>query len=611
MRNYDKLHLCNHLVLNEGAYFYKKNELEIGNDKIQETFDSVLTEIEYELFTKICRKKEIVNVPATQNIYYSLLVFKFTTYPSFLDFEKDEFPKKMTENRLAYLLIVEISNYVVLVKKNVSHISSFINSLTPIPTDTLAGVLVDNGTIFQQMKLSNMNMNENAMRNKSYEANSLENTMPMFGSNHTVVNTARFTNTDGLCAVNINTSRLAKFGTKKNLIELLEWMNILIAKIDSYIPQESFFSRFAKPQSWKKQQDKLEPVSLLIDIFKLHSHIQRLHYTDIFLKKEKEDEEEYVVKTNIFEKYIKTGVKCLTLSEKERNLYRKKGKRNIGVNKMKSGLKLVACGNLFDSLYYRENNGEYIKIINLINNLGCFSVGFSDYSYIYMGKRLYMNVGIQKDFESILSILYPVNEITTVTSEKGDKYDATSTDFKIGSMFNVVEKNIFSNADFLLCDDLGNEWADHIAIKENSISYIHSKCNDGSVTLSASKFQEVIGQAIKNIGNINPDDNTIQKKIEGMDGKWNRTGINKCRIGVPTDYERLYKKLRYNPNKVQEICLAVNYLSKSALAEAFDKIKKNQPFKQKNNVVQLAWLLSGFISTCKEADLNCRIFCKD
>lgn len=80
---------------------------------------------------------------------------------------------------------------------------------------------------------------------------------------------------------------------------------------------------------------------------------------------------------------------------------------------------------------------------------------------------------------------------------------------------------------------------------------------------------------------MNPDDNTIQEKMKGMNGKWNGTNINKCRIGMPADYERLYKKLRYNPNKVQEICLAVNYLSKSALAEAFDKIKNNQPLKQK------------------------------
>lgn len=43
---------------------------------------------------------------------------------------------------------------------------------------------------------------------------------------------------------------------------------------------------------------------------------------------------------------------------------------------MKSGLKIVACGNLFDSLYFCEDDGTYVKIIDLMNNLGCFSVGF-------------------------------------------------------------------------------------------------------------------------------------------------------------------------------------------------------------------------------------------
>ena len=83
MRNCDKLHLCDHLVLNEGAYFYKKNELEVGKDRIQEVFNSVLTEIEYELFTKICRKREIVNVPNKQEIYYSCLFSNSQLTPLF------------------------------------------------------------------------------------------------------------------------------------------------------------------------------------------------------------------------------------------------------------------------------------------------------------------------------------------------------------------------------------------------------------------------------------------------------------------------------------------------------------------------------------------------
>ena len=157
MKNCDKWHLCNHLILNEGAYFYKNNGIKIENKKIQEVFDSVLTDIEYELLTKVYRKKETVDKPTKQELFYSLLVFKFTAYPSFLDFGEEKCPKKLTESRLAYLLIVEINNYIILVKKNISRISSFINSLTPISAETLAGVLVDDETVFQLMKLSNMN----------------------------------------------------------------------------------------------------------------------------------------------------------------------------------------------------------------------------------------------------------------------------------------------------------------------------------------------------------------------------------------------------------------------------------------------------------------------
>lgn len=40
---------------------------------------------------------------------------------------------------------------------------------------------------------------------------------------------------------------------------------------------------------------------------------------------------------------------------------------------------------------------------------------------------------------------------------------------------------------------------------------------------------------------MNPNDNAIQKKMEGMSGNWNGTSISKCRIGVSTDYEKLYK----------------------------------------------------------------------
>lgn len=206
-------------------------------------------------------------------------------------------------------------------------------------------------------------------------------------------------------------------------------------------------------------------------------------------------------------------------------------------------------------------------------------------------------------------MLEPIEAIRNVTSEKGDGYNEQSTEFTPNSLFHVVEHELYDTADILLCDDMGNEWADHIAISNDTISFIHSKCKD-KAGLSASNFQDVIGQAIKNIGNMNPNMDALRSKIDSMRGTWKNTEIQKCRRGNVDDIEEKYLNLMSNPNKKREVCLAVNFLSKNRLATAFDNIKYQIPFQQKNSVVQLAWILNGFISTCKEADLNCKIYCK-
>lgn len=80
-------------------------------------------------------------------------------------------------------------------------------------------------------------------------------------------------------------------------------------------------------------------------------------------------------------------------------------------------------------------------------------------------------------------------------------------------MFNQVEK-LYKDDDtitHIVCDDLGNEYADHIVIGNNKIIYVHSKCYAVLKSLSASALQVVIGQALKNIGNIR--DGVINKRL--------------------------------------------------------------------------------------------------
>ena len=601
----DRLDLYQHLLLNEGAYYFKLGAKNITKTYIKEVFSDVVEGGRFNTLAKIIRQPETIEAgDDTRQALCSLLVFRQASVPSMFDFDEDTCPKEVKEMKISYLLIVEIKEYVVIVKKNISHLSKFINSLKPISAKVIASVLVKESTDFQQIKLANMNTSKNAMRTKSYEANNLQISMPMFGTNQNIVTSIRFVNdNEGTCSVNIGTSRIAKFGSKKGLTLLLQWMNFLVSKLENYTETETFLTRFAMPYSWKEVGVNLLPTSLLINIFDLQNYISdKLDDKSIYRKVGKDSYRDF---TDSFWRMFREGSESLELTRSNDTQFMYK---SIGVAKLSNGLNL-ATNKPLDSLYYKDNVGRYSSVKSLIDSLHCFIVCFSDFSYVYASGKLYRNSEIEKDFDSILAVLEPVEAIRNVISEKGKGYDEHSTEFAANSLFYVVEHDLYDTADILLCDDMGNEWADHIAISNDTISFIHSKCKD-KAGLSASNFQDVIGQAIKNIGNMNPNTDTLRFKIDSMRGTWKDTGIQKCRRGNVDDIESKYQNLMRNPNKKREVCLAVNFLSKQSLVAAFYNIKNHIPFQQKNSVVQLAWILNGFISTCKEADLNCKIYCK-
>ena len=221
-----------------------------------------------------------------------------------------------------------------------------------------------------------------------------------------------------------------------------------------------------------------------------------------------------------------------------------------------------------------------------------------------------------KDIEAIKATLKPLNDLITSSSEKGDNYTVNDTKFHQNCVFRIVEDE-FAGSTCLVCDDLGNEWADHIAINGDTISFIHSKSNNqaGKTSLSASHFQDAIGLALKNIGYLNPTDAFLTAKRQNLANNvtynlnQQQTSIQRIRRGTVQQFVDEIKRLRMSPNFTREVCLAVDFLSEKELKGAFVKLITGQPLKQKNYVVQLIWLLNAFISTCKDADLHCKIYC--
>lgn len=582
-----------HIQLNEGAYFYrivgsltKKRVTDIFKD-VEKNSPDLSREI---------RKTETMN-DGTE-VKCSLLLFSKNSISDILPNPDTE--HALTEVRIGYLMIVEINQYIVVIKKNVTGISKWLNSLAYIGGTELTQAMADNTSTVSQVKLTNMSMNPNSLRNRSYEGNDLANSMPTFGLNRNILKTARFKTGDEKTSLSLGTSRINQFG-KRRIHDLCQWSYNIVRKIDNpHNLNGTLFDSFAQSVSWKAKKDQLTPASLLIDIHSLTN--LRLSFGLRLIYQEDNDND----LNHLFDLFIDRMDQCFKLTRLSGDEYECVNTHGLLILKTStSGVYLKAKGLLKD-FFVIDNNGNRKSLTAFINSQRCFTVGFQQPEYIFYGHQLHEDKKLMNNLNAIISVLQPINEMENATTEKGNVHNE-GNDFEHNSVFYVVE-NYFRNnhASNIICDDLGNEWADHLITKGDTLYFVHSKAKSSTNSHSASNFQDVIAQALKNIGNMNSA--TIDSKRDNFLQNYGRTQKHQCRLGTVDDFISEYKRINQSPNGHLEVCLAVNFVSKAELTRIF---AAPHYIRTHNNIVQLIWLLYSFISSCKDAGMGCRIFCKN
>ncbi|WP_161419515.1 hypothetical protein [Acinetobacter haemolyticus] len=257
-----------------------------------------------------------------------------------------------------------------------------------------------------------------------------------------------------------------------------------------------------------------------------------------------------------------------------------------------------------------EENGKVESLIGYINRKGLFSITFLNPKYMYFIDSCFEDRSGVSEIDSILEMLKPQAGIEKVVSEKG-KFTNTQTTFDVDSMFGFVER-LFSNENYIFCDDLGDEWADHITfnLTDLSISFIHSKHGDEST--SASNLHDVVGQGIKNLGNMFFSKDQIEQKVKKSllknykCGKGTQTQIDRIRkttTNFSTDIESLLKNYRL----YRKCILSCSFISKAKIEAEFNDIKQGKQVR--GHIIQLLWILSSFSHAAKEANVIPIIYC--
>lgn len=542
-----------------------------------------------------------------ESVHYGLCVFRLgETTPSFAEGINDFW----TERRLGYFILVEYNGYVAIQSRNIITPKCLLNAIVLIDYQVLT--TLNNNSSYSKISMKNLEGGSNAMRARTYVADDLSKSMSGIGASHYMISSFNGKNAQGKTfAVTTSTSRIAERAQDLSITEFCAWVHgTIINIINNNVPAPTdFLSVFADYIDYKteKQNNRLTPMSVLLAIWALNDMLESAQCMISYMYKGVTRNIQRADLMTYLEKQLSEPI-LLTAGGRGFENVQKQITIKLGDDKillLGERLSRVQIASPTEPDY----NGTLLKFIN---RYSLFNVYFDNASVIYTQGGLYKNHNLVHGYVQLLSVFEMLNGLSGVTTEKHHGRSFVGLQSWDGdSVFQVVENQYVNQYEYFICDDCEDEWADHIGIGDNKVVFFVEKCKDAQI--SASAFQEVVGQALKNLGNMMPLDAELDKKC--IEWKKNHTTSSMPRwrnaqAGKSVDDAiAMWKGFRTSPYFEKEMCLVVNFISLQEFSRSLGNIN-NLDAKTKAATIQRLWILSSFVNACLEVGVRPRILCK-
>lgn len=582
------------LRLTKNAQFYSVN-MPVEDELVRNILDTASDNMNLDSGFVIDVFRQARNIDE-QNLsfVYSARVFSSSRPVYFLD---DAFEDKI----YAFILIIEIGDYLAVLKKSCANIFDIMDeNFTLVGSKEFSSSFSDDDVEFQRLALRNMTVSDRAMRSRSYEAADLKGLLSTHSAGRSIPYYFKLRQGDKTRSIS-GTGRVVESSSRETIDNIAAWVSEQINLIESP-SNTNFLDAFASKAELNEVLRISSPNALLIESSSLFERLEK----DGVPVKYKTKKGKIIGVSNRVYNELESSLEKVYEIDSDLNVIDVNDGSRIQVNK-----KSLTLSSKSLSKFRVYENGKLITIQKYIVKHGFYSVTFDDPKYMYfMGECFEDSSGIS-EIDNILELLQPIEVMPAVKSEKGC-FTEESKYFSEDSMFGVIEI-IHAEDDYIFCDDLGDEWADHITFnKHNSnICFIHSKHGDPST--SASNLHDVVGQGIKNLGNMYFDANTMLSKLDKTfkkdykSGKGVQTKIPRTRKGNIDDFEGYLANLLKDYKLNRSCILSCSFLSVSEVTKEFNKIKVGKPVR--GNVVQLLWIISSFAHAVKDMNARPIIYC--
>ena len=254
------------------------------------------------------------------------------------------------------------------------------------------------------------------------------------------------------------------------------------------------------------------------------------------------------------------------------------------------------------------------RLARHIDRKDLFTIIFNDIALAYVEGSLFRDEALVGGGENFMRHLVAEPMLANANSEKG-AFAAGQTAFANQSVFRIVVDSVANDCDILVCDDLGDEWADFIGLSTGgsprTVSFYHAK--HGARSLGASPFHEAVGQAMKNLGRMSMTAESMPAKYASWAAPYRNANVTTAisrliRGGPQPTIEAVIDVSRQAPDVVKRVYIVTSSLSRGDVEQAFANAANGTP--PPAHFVQLYWLLTNYFAACVEMGAIGYVICQ-
>ncbi len=549
---------------------------------------------------------------------WSAIAFFYERAPSFL-----ELPEGHTRERVCgFLMLVEYREHVAIFKLGLDLPSTFkTDYLQRAGDDRVEAAIARADATFEQIRLRNMATSKYALRSKTLEANDLRTVVGPSGANRYVPRGYRVRRGGEQYSATPNTGRISLRSDRVAHEELANWsVAVVDMLIDENIASSTFIRAFARPIDLDSMAAGVLPTYIVIDVPALTEQLfdeangMRLvrHVGDasVALVKNEGDAILALLDRTLTVRKVRGELRIIDPQDHQIGI--------LNMGKSRISLRSFEIPEIEDVYIEPVNppageDDQGVLIKRYIDQNDLYTILFSDLAVVYLGGGLYRDPSLG-DGTLFLSYLKTDPRLNATTSEKGG-FSAQHTAFDPDSVFGVVVDHIAAGDEILVCDDLGDEWADFIGINASSqpkrISFYHAKHDD--LTLGASALHIVVSQAIKNLGRISLAAEAVEAKLPGWTTAYANdhleTQIQRVIRGDAGTIRETIADALSSPDTIRRVFIVTSALSRRRVEERFVAIRGGEA--PRPHFIQLYWLLMSYFSACAEVGAYPYVVCQE